>query len=290
MRLSDRSIFSASLGLAATAALLLNGLPVLAEGERDQNLGGYHIGERQNAPTKGDPVSAPPATHETHRFARLTYISGDVTWRPDENAAWSKATTNTSLSQGGQIWVNGGGKAEIRLDDGSALRLGRNAIVTLQTLYTDDKGPYSKIKINAGLATLRVRHASSVYEVEAPLLTVQANGPARIRIGVGEATEVGVRLGRATVTSNQNKTLVEDGGYLSLSDAGAAFNLRSLPPEDSWDRWNDDRDRLLYGDDRRVYVHSYPYPRYYAPAPAYWLYLDIPIGPFHGHRGGHFRR
>ena len=47
-------------------------------------------------------------------MARFAYIKGDVTWRPDSSASWSKATNNLPLRQGAEITVNKGGRADIQ--------------------------------------------------------------------------------------------------------------------------------------------------------------------------------
>lgn len=258
-------------------AVLVGGSPARAADDD-----GYRIGENGKSAQAARP-------NDTGRVARISFTSGDVTWRPDLSAKWSKAGNGTPIGKGSQIWVNGGGRAEVRFDDGSALRLGRDAIATVQTFYRDDEGPFTRIKLNTGLSTLRIKQSRSVYEVVTPLLTVQTNGPARVRIGAGDTAEVGVRMGTATVKTGAKKTVVESGGYLTLADAGAPVTLRNLPPPDSWERWNDDRDRALYGDDAMVVVHPHPY---YAPAPSVWFYVDIPFGGRgYGHYHGHgYRR
>ena len=179
------------------------------------------------------------------RLARFSYIQGNVTWREDESAAWSDASVNLPVRQGAQIWVAEHGRAEIQFDDGTLLRLGGGALVTLQTLYSDAEGEFTEIKLNQGLASLRVKHERSVYQVDTPYVSVKSSGPSKLRIGAGEAVEVAVREGDASVEGGQGRADLHSGDYLYLENADAGFAIRRLPRADSWEQWNEDRDALL---------------------------------------------
>ena len=184
------------------------------------------------------------------RMARFSYLSGNVTWRADGMDQWSPASVNLPLRQGAEIWVTNRGRAEIQFDDGSYLRLGSGAIVTLQTLYSDADGEFTEVKLTDGLAALRIKHDHSIYQIDAPIVSVKADGPASLRVGAGDGVEVAIRSGRATVEGSQGKTTLEAGDYLDLRDAESAFDRRGLPGEDSFDRWVDERDRRLAEGDR----------------------------------------
>ncbi|MBV9866168.1 MAG: FecR domain-containing protein [Abitibacteriaceae bacterium] len=183
------------------------------------------------------------------RLARFTYVSGNVTWRADDNSDWSTATVNLPIRQGAQLWVTGGGRAEIQFDDGSLLRLGTDALVTLQTLYSDADGEFTEIKLNAGLISLRLRHEHSIYQVDAPFISAKSVGPASLRMGAGigadSAVEVAVKEGQVTIEGSQGKTTLHAPSYLRLRDADAPYLPGLLPARDTWERWNDDRDRWL---------------------------------------------
>jgi hypothetical protein len=95
------------------------------------------------------------------RLARFSLVSGNVTWRGDDDVTWSEGTVNLPLRQGAQIWVTEGGRAEIQFDDGSLLRLGNDALVTLQTLHSEANGEYTALQLHSGLISLRLRHEDS---------------------------------------------------------------------------------------------------------------------------------
>lgn len=208
--------------------------------------GGYAVTEDGDTQA---PDAIPPAGAEENngpvRLARFSYVQGNVTWRTDEDSEWSAATLNLPLRQGAQIWVTGGGRAEIQFDDGSLLRLGNGAVVTLQTLYSDADGEFTELKMTEGLASLRLRHDRGVYQVNTPLASVKAAGPATLRLGVGDGLEVALKSGRATVEGAQGKADLESGDFLDLLNSNSRYTVREIPLPDSWDRWNKDRDDVL---------------------------------------------
>ena len=207
----------------------------------------YQIGE-QSFPDAGSDATPPTDTSTNQgpvRLARFSYVHGSITWRPSPTADWSPAGVNLPLRQGAQVWVTDGGRAEVQFDDGSLLRLGNGAIVTLQTLYSDTDGEYTELQINEGLAALELRHATSIFQVDTPFASVKAAGPSKVRVGVDSNVEVAVRNGSAAVEGTGQKTVLRSGDYLDIPDADAAYQVAALPDPDSWDRWNDSRDLQL---------------------------------------------
>ena len=191
---------------------------------------------------QSEPGDAATQAQGPVRLARFAYIEGNVTWREDESATWTDASVNLPVRQGAQIWVAEHGRAEIQFDDGSLLRLGSGALVTLQTLYSDTEGEYTEIKLSQGLASLRTRNSRSVYQVDTPYVSVKSGGPSKLRVGAGDSVEVAVSGGDATVEGSQGRADLHSGDYLSLDNPDAAFAIRRLPRADSWERWNEQRD------------------------------------------------
>jgi len=212
--------------------------------------GSYQIGEggrpavaAETAPNAGQP--SPSVGAGPIRLARFSYVKGNVTWRTSDGAAWSPASVNLPIRQGAQVWVTGGGRAEVQFDDGSLLRLGNGAVVTLQTLFSDADGEFTELQMSEGLSTLELRASRSIYQVNTPLVSIKSEGPSRVRIGVDSDVEVAVQRGRAAVEGSGHKTVLEAGSYLDIADADAAFSAGRLPDPDRWDRWNEGRDRQL---------------------------------------------
>ncbi len=234
------------------ACLLTN--PAANMPARAQNdSGGYQIGEQNGQnPDQNNPDASP--TTDTNagpvRLARFSYVNGNVTWRPDDTQDWSAAVNNLPIREGAQVWVTNGGRAEIQFDDGSALRLGNNALVTLKTLYSDSQGEFTQITQNDGLSTLVARHDHTVYQIDTPLLSVKTPGPSRVRVGVDEGVEVADQGGAATVEGPQGTVTLQSGDYVDPLDANATYDVRAAPQEDSWDQWNDQQDHILQDNNR----------------------------------------
>jgi hypothetical protein len=283
MRQTGNLLTTGGLVLLLASVCLVPGSSAWAQDNGTPQKGTYQTGENPPAASANNPSAdnKQPAS-EPARTARFDYVSGNVTWRPDDNATWTKAAVNKPLRPGAQIWVTEGGRAEIRFDDGSLLRIGNGTVATLQTLYSDDQGKFTQINMTSGLITLRLRQQQSIYQVDTPINSIKAAGPARVRVGVGATTEIGVRVGRATIEGKQGKITVNAGGYLVLQDASTPYKVQSLPGEDSWELWNDERDRILWESEH--HVHVYPP---YGPTSSFGLFLGIPLGSPHGHWGWH---
>src|SRR5690348_13272094 len=60
---------------------------------------------------RGDNYEARPDNSDNNapvRLARFSMVSGNVTWRRDDDAEWSLATMNLPVREGAQIWVTEG--------------------------------------------------------------------------------------------------------------------------------------------------------------------------------------
>ncbi|HLK58269.1 MAG TPA: FecR domain-containing protein [Chthonomonadaceae bacterium] len=275
-----------SLLLALEGACLWSASPAEAQDAGKTPPEDYHIGETQKAPPTPPPADTKktPAAPTT-RLARIEYVTGNVTWRPDDKADWKKAKANVGLRQGAQIWAVDDGRAEIRFEDGSLLRLGKGAVATLDTFYTDAQGSFTRIKMSSGQAMLVLTKEKSVYQVDAAPVTVVANGWARVRIGSGDTVNVGVYAGQAVVDGKMGKQTLKAGDYVSVADSDKTYAVRSLPPADSWDRWNASRDRMLAGDAYPRPYYAYPYPAY-GPYVSLWFGSDFYFGHPHHFFGG----
>ncbi len=193
--------------------------------------------------------SAPPDSQNTGpvRLARFAAVSGNVTWRPDEGSEWSPATANLPIRQGAQVWVTNGGHADVQFDDGSELRLGNKALAILKTLYSDKDGEFTQISLNDGLATLYSRHDNAVYQIDTPATSVKCKGASQIRVGVDGGSEITVQRGDATIEGPQGATKLHVSDYVYLADSHDSVHIRTAPAADNWDRWNDDRNRIVEG-------------------------------------------
>lgn len=177
------------------------------------------------------------------RMARFHIIEGKVSWRAASDGDWSTGAINLPLRQGAQVWTDEHSRAEIQFDDGSRLRMDSNTLLTLQTLFSDSQGEFTEITVNDGAVFFSLRTQYSVYQVDTPLGSVKAAGPARFRTGVGETLQVAVRRGDVTVEGSKQQVKMHDGDYLDLQSAESPYTLARLPKEDTFDSWNASLDR-----------------------------------------------
>jgi len=244
------------------ASLLLSGGALRAQQADDS---GYRTSETTPAPSadpglppedkaadKGDLKNQGPV-----RMARIAFVSGNVTWRAEGTGDWAQVTNNMPLRQGAEILVLKGGRTDVQFDDGSALRLGNGALVSLKTLFSDSKGEFTQITLKDGLATLHSRHADAVYEVDTPIVSVRSTGESQVRFGVDGGSEVAVQLGTANVEGPQGKETVKQGYYIYATDSSSEFKQMPLPTPDSWDDWNNERNKLISGTSQ-TYKHVPP--------------------------------
>ena len=240
------------LGLIACFGLSLAGTALAQDS-------GYTVGEEGKSDSRPSiQIGKGKADAGPVRLARFSYLSGGVTWRGDDAGEWSSANINLPMRQGAQISVAKGGRAEIQFDDGTLLRLGSSSVATLQTLYSDSEGEFTEIKMTDGIAALRIKHDRSIYQVDTPLVSLKASGPAKIRVGVGDGVEVGVRQGKVNIEGDQGSATLEQGDYLDLQDSASPYDTRSLPKGDTWEKWNDDRDQNLVSASDSYRIHNLP--------------------------------
>ncbi|HEV2472558.1 MAG TPA: FecR domain-containing protein, partial [Chthonomonadales bacterium] len=199
---------------------------------------GYQVNESNSGPV---------------RMCRFSDVSGSISWRADSSAPWSEAAVNLPLRQDAEIAASGGGRAEIEFDDGSHLRMARGAVVTLRTMYSDSQGEFTEIAVRSGVIGLGLRQGPSVYQIDTPIVSVDASGPARFRVDCTSGVQVGVSLGRLTVEGNEGKETLSAGQYLSLGGPRAYYHVRSLPPADGFDHWSN----VLYDREDRYWNGPY---------------------------------
>ena len=187
------------------------------------------------------------------RMARVSYLTGRASWRPDGTVGWSRAVVNLPMRQGAQVWLAPGCRMELQYDDGSTLRLGDDAVATLQTLYSDKDGEFTEVKLNAGTSTWHLKSKYSIFQVDTPCDSVKSVGPSDFRVDVRPtADSCAVRSGEATLTADNRDTPIPAEHYAVLHRPDDPVYVKRLGPEDPWDRFNDNRDVVL--DERPVHV------------------------------------
>ncbi len=169
------------------------------------------------------------------RVARLSYVSGTVSFSPAGDDQWAQAVLNRPLVTGDRLWSDAGARSELAFDNG-VVWLG--AATSLVVSNMDDST--AQFELQQGAVDLRVRQLpqGAVVEVDTPNLAFQVTRPGRYRLVVDPqsgTTSVIVKDGAAAVYGEQASyaiaggesyrfagTDLQDGGPVAI-EVGAEF-------------------------------------------------------------------
>ncbi len=200
----------------------------------------------------GAPSSAddPPG-----RVARISYLTGTVSFQPSPDTTWSLATVNYPLTTGDRLYADRGARAELQVGS-LTLRVGEGTDLTVTSL-TDQ---FAQIGLAQG--TLRV----SVYalapgdtiEIDTPRgsLALLATGEYRVDAPADDnAMVVAVDRGSLQWTAGGVAQMVQSGQAIQVSGINPIeVAATSLPARDAFDQWSADRDRKIVGSASAKYV------------------------------------
>lgn len=183
----------------------------------------------------------------TARAARLSFFSGTVVVDRMDNTAGDPAERNMPLTELSRVTTGGDGQAEVEFEDGSVVRLTPNSALELSGLGVDAAGNFNtQMAVLHGLVYAELRAAAKfTYRVEVGAEQIWPVTNASVRIGFDEEPVIlSVLSGSVHVEGTEYKTDVRAGETLTpdVKDATRYF-LTTEVAQDSWDAWNEDRDR-----------------------------------------------
>ncbi len=173
----------------------------------------------------------------------ISLIEGDVQIRTEDTEEWVPASINMPLRDGDRIWVPEGGKLELRLRDGTYLRLAERSALEVLTLEKDSFQFY----LTEGNAYVNFRgQRGSFLQIDTPVSSVRAYDRSIFKVDLSgdDLHSISVLRGSVDVEGRAGKTSVKSGYTLSLKGETHA-ELSPLGPPDDWERWNTERDRRL---------------------------------------------
>ena len=180
------------------------------------------------------------------RVARLSHTQGEVSYSPAGEDAWFDVVRNRPLIRGDRLWTDRGARAEFQVGS-AAVRLGSDTSVEMLDLSDQ----IAQIKMTQGTLNLSVRrmHPGQTIEVATPMLAFAINRAGRYRIDVNPrnaVTTVVVWEGAGEAYGDNASFRVRAGDTVRFYDTDLRdYEMYGLPREDSFDRYNLDRDRLL---------------------------------------------
>lgn len=187
------------------------------------------------------------------RSARLSYVQGTVTVEHADSSSSSPAQLNMPLAEGFRLTTGDDGQAELEFEDGSVVRLAPNSSLGLTKLTSDGNGNFdTELTLKSGLSYAELRASNSFrYQIDAGGTSISPVENTTVRIDMDQPqAAIAVLDGVAQV---ERSSALGGPGYRTDVSAGQTLiedasnpNLYSLTKEiakNSWDQWNDDRDR-----------------------------------------------
>ena len=181
----------------------------------------------------------PPA-----RVARISYIQGSVSLRPDATSDWSQAALNYPVTTDNYLWTDAGARAELQVGS-TTLQLGPET--ALQTTALDYQ--QTQVSITQGTLSARVRELADneVAEFDTPAGAVSMVRPGDLRVDVspdGQYTTVTVRHGQAEMRTGGTTFPIPAGNSVVISGTNAGtYDMRDAPALDGFDEWALARDQ-----------------------------------------------
>ena len=190
-------------------------------------------------------------------IARLSYVSGAVSFSPAGESDWVSASTNRPLIASDRIWVPAGSRAELQTS-GATVRIAGGS--SLDLLNIADR--ISQLELTRGTIVIRVRREdpNRVIEVDTPNLAVTMRRVGTYRVTVDpndDATTVIVREGEAEVFGAGAAYVIRSQESYQFFGLGLRdFDALGAIGFDEFDRWGRDRDRRFDASISARYVSS----------------------------------
>lgn len=216
------------------------------------------------APPRDTPGEAPPKDDRAWPggigVARLSAVSGDVTWKHAGSGDVMSAEAGVPLVGGDSIRTNANSKAEIRLDRSNFIRL--NSESEVQLIQLGDHA-YRLTIVRGDVAYTMMKHGDADVEMKVPGGNVipRKSGVYRIVINSPDTAAVMVRKGETEILSPSGNARLKSGKTLAVGTGPSPARSQSAAArKDSFDAWVERRDKILDQDRGPVYAGWYPGP------------------------------
>jgi hypothetical protein len=183
------------------------------------------------------------------RYARLGELEGQVEVQLDPAGAWQPGRRNLPLPESAWIRTSSGARAEIELDEGSAVRLGPESLLELSDLVklsTDQR--ITVVSLDRGLAYLTgAAEDNDSLVIAVPGAEVSLRQRAAVRVAARETvSEAAVLEGRPRFSSPEVELDLKAGQLIRIEPSSSGrFYLYNEVPAYETDRWSQGRDRAL---------------------------------------------
>ncbi|MGH9445193.1 MAG: DUF6600 domain-containing protein [Terriglobia bacterium] len=201
--------------------------------------------------TASDQVTASPGV------ARVSYINGQVSTLRGAAGTWVDAVLNAPLVVGDKISTGDNSRAEVELNYANVLRLAGRTEASITNLSNQQ----IQVQVAQGLVDYWVSKDNQAnLEIDTPNAAVHPLEPGVYRVEVDSAssTKVTVRKGRAQISTPQGSAELKRDETMEVQGAeNPQYQIVEAPAQDSWDRWNNQRDNVIASAQSWKYDNQY---------------------------------
>ena len=188
--------------------------------------------------------------------ARISVVNGDVSIRRGDSGDVVAAALNAPLVVQDRLLTSSSSRAELQFDSSNILRVGSKAEVRLTGM------DYKNYQIQVAIGTVTftsLRSGDGQVELDTPSVSLRPLKAGAYRITVHEdgSSEITVRSGEAEVYSPAGSEKLAQGQTMLArgNPSDPEFQITQAAAYDSWDRWNEERDRYITQARSRQYVN-----------------------------------
>lgn len=169
------------------------------------------------------------------RVARLSYVTGEVSFTPAGSDVWAEAPLNRPLTSGDALWTADRSRAELQLDT-AVLQTDERTHLSL--LELSDSA--AQFRLTDGTLNLWVRRLdeNEVFEIDTPNAAISVQEPGLYRFDVNtKTTTVRVRRGRATVSNEQQSFTLNEQQQARVGGGRLLVESADMDGQNEFDRW-----------------------------------------------------
>ncbi|MEN6616331.1 MAG: FecR family protein, partial [Syntrophorhabdus sp.] len=183
------------------------------------------------------PVHAAPSSMAVH----LSTFQGNVNYIPAMATHGVRATANRPLAQGDSLLVSGSGHAEVRIRDGSIVRIGANS--RLKVLAIEPSAVHFFLETGMAYVNFRGLNDHPLF-ISTQAAEIDAFGRCIFRIDIQSPseTDVSVITGQVSVAQPKGKMNIIAGTRLTMRTDGKVPLMTTNRPPDEWENWNRKQD------------------------------------------------
>lgn len=200
--------------------------------------------------------SATRADEPDFRVARVSYVSGDVSYQRGDADGWNSLRVNTPLVTGDSFYAPEGGRAEVDLGSGTVVRLDGGTQVNL----VNNTSGIAQLGMSSGYLDVRARSFPRGFtlEIDTPSAAVTILEPGRYGVSVANrVTTYSVVQGTMSLAVDGQQLDVREGESLEIEDTDPpTYGYGRIAASTPFQDWADGRDSRFERSPSARYVNS----------------------------------